>query len=179
MNNEENDFNFGEKAEQRKYDLFINQVKEKLKELGMPQYELAEKIGISKQTMSQFIKGNRSFPLSRIKQIAEILHIDTVSVLNNQETFKENVMFVKLAFAILSSGDMQSGIISTLGIKKDDVPNIPDKTTISFTDESGYKTLYDLLVFGYTLYNSYIKLSPEQVSLLNHFIEIEHIISQT
>ena len=50
-------------------------LKGKIVEAGMTQGELAEKIGISQNTLSRKIAGRRDFTIGEIDRICDVLHI--------------------------------------------------------------------------------------------------------
>lgn len=159
-----------------KNEIFIQMVKEKLDEMKIPQYELANRLGISPQIISQYMTGIKIPSPTRKKQILKILNMEdiTVSEISMQEMFKKNVMFIKLAASVIFSGDTRDGIFSTLKIEKKSIPNI---SVIDLKDDTCFDNLHELLLLGYEIYCKYRKLSPDQASMLNLFVNIESIIN--
>ncbi len=59
-----------------------NNILENLKHFGKKQIDLAEGIGVSKQTMSKMLNGSRTINAIELKQIADFLGISMDSLVN-------------------------------------------------------------------------------------------------
>ncbi len=63
----------------------IPRLKEVMKEKGVKQNDLAERLGVSSQYISGVVTGRLTVSLKRLYEIAEILEVDPVSLLKGKE----------------------------------------------------------------------------------------------
>lgn len=66
----------------------IDNILETLKHLGKKQIDLAEGIGVSKQTMSKMLNGGQSIKAVELQKIADYLGVSSESLRNNPKQSK-------------------------------------------------------------------------------------------
>ncbi len=73
--------------------IIANNILEALRRKGKKQMELAQGIGVSKQTMSKMLNGGRSINAVELKQIADYLGISMESIMTiPDQTMKDDVI---------------------------------------------------------------------------------------
>lgn len=60
--------------------LIAFEILERLDELGWKQKDLAEKIGVSPQQVSKWVKGNENFTLETLVGLSEVLDVELIAV---------------------------------------------------------------------------------------------------
>ncbi len=81
-----------EKAEQsthRKSQLIALKILRTLRQLGMSQKEFSERLGVSQQQVSKWVKGSENFTIDTIDKIEKVLGIDLIEIKSNDISIKK------------------------------------------------------------------------------------------
>jgi transcriptional regulator with XRE-family HTH domain len=102
----------------KKSQLIALKVLRTLRELGMTQKELAERMGISPQQVNKLVKGKENLTLETIARVGEALGVDLFEVLVVKQTFNGIQKQTIIAFEE-SFDDEASMVVMTYNEQKD------------------------------------------------------------
>lgn len=149
---------------------------QKMAERNINQVELAKLIGTTSQAVSHYVSG-KNYP-SKVTRYKIAKALDMVTELEIMETgntnFKEAFLYLKLAVGIMTSGNVQDGICSTLQIEKKEISD----HKINLENPSDYAKLEEYLIYGKNIFCKYKSLPKEQKDTLNIFFNFEKIINE-